>query len=505
MKNLMIMVGPPGSGKTTYSQNLTGYLRISQDDDGKFGHLDLFINCLRHGESMIVDRMNMTKAQRNTYLRKAKEYGFSTEIVVIEEPFQTCLYRCFARKDHPSLTNEQEIRGALMGFYQSYERPEQGEADKITFLKVDDKALEIRNKMTKIEKFESLVNQGYLRKSEKGNLVLYGYTDKCTFDRNWTKETKEARGIILDTTTNKVVARPFPKFFNLGEMEEVSFTNLPKEKYTVHEKVDGSLGILFYYDGEWQVATRGSFHSDQAKKGAEILKKYDMRHVPKNVTLLAEIIYPENKIIVDYGNEEKLVLLGAFNPETAVEITGQYLEAYSRVSGIPLAKTYNHTIEEMIELQKVLPKDNEGFVVRFDSGLRVKIKGEEYLRIAKIISHMSPISFWESIENGKVKVEYLQQLPEELRDQYEPIVKELEDQYNKVQAQIIMDVGNLPLTESDNIQDKEVKKKVGLFLKNDIIKHKVILFPYLYGQMNLVDNYIKKIIRPDGNQIRNLE
>jgi RNA ligase len=39
--------------------------------------------------------------------------------------------------------------------------------------------------------------------------------------------------------------------------------------------MDGSLGILFNYKGEWVLATRGSFTSDQSVKGTELLQKYD--------------------------------------------------------------------------------------------------------------------------------------------------------------------------------------------------------------------------------------
>ena len=126
-----------------------------------------------------------------------------------------------------------------------------------------------------LSKFDELVELGYLRRVENGPLVLYNYTDKCTYDKYWNEYTIIARGLILEKETGKVIAKPFPKFWNLGEREETFFKNLPELGYTPFEKLDGSLGILFYYDNKWNIATRGSFTSDQAIKGAEILKKYN--------------------------------------------------------------------------------------------------------------------------------------------------------------------------------------------------------------------------------------
>src|SRR5271170_895905 len=116
-----------------------------------------------------------------------------------------------------------------------------------------------------LSKFDELVEEGFLRISEKDSLILYGYTDRCTFDRHWNEYTLVARGLIIHKFSGQVVAKPLSKFFNLNETEETSFKNLPKDMpYEAFEKVDGSLGIIFNYNGVWQVATRGSFYSEQA-------------------------------------------------------------------------------------------------------------------------------------------------------------------------------------------------------------------------------------------------
>ena len=355
-----------------------------------------------------------------------------------------------------------------------------------------------------IAEFEKRVEEGFLRKSEKGDLVLYGYTDKCTFDRAWDEYTRVARGLILNKNTGQVVAKPFPKFFNLGEMEETFLTNLPTCGYKAYEKVDGSLGIIFYYDGEWQVSTRGSFYSDQAVMGKEILAQYDMSLVPKTLTLLAEIIYPENKIIVNYGQDRMLVLLGSFdtNGHEYSHITLQGLADYT---GMPLAKAYDYTIQDMITLQEHLKKDEEGFVVRFDNGLRVKIKGKEYLRIAKLMSSLSPLALWETMKDGKVDTFYLQQLPEELRADYEPYVVQLEQQYELIKLEIAESVNEVLQATSPNGFGDNWRKDVGLYLNDHDLKHSSAVFPVLLNNNIALSKYIMKQIRPTGNAIRSFE
>jgi RNA ligase len=134
-------------------------------------------------------------------------------------------------------------------------------------------------------------------------LTIWNYSLKTQYDNLWDEVTLQARGLVTDENGN-VVARTFKKFFNL---EEKKFT--PTSDFDVYEKMDGSLGIFFYYEGGWIMATRGSFTSDQAVKGYEMMFKYDFTSLHKNYTYLFEIIYPENRIVVQYDFED-LVLLG---------------------------------------------------------------------------------------------------------------------------------------------------------------------------------------------------
>jgi RNA ligase len=100
------------------------------------------------------------------------------------------------------------------------------------------------------------------------------------------------RGVITDDLTGKIIIKPFSKFFNY---EELRIDDIPWETSRciyIQEKMDGSLGILFNYAGEWILSTRGSFTSDQAIKGLEILKsKYNLDSFNPLFSYILDIIY----------------------------------------------------------------------------------------------------------------------------------------------------------------------------------------------------------------------
>ena len=87
-------------------------------------------------------------------------------------------------------------------------------------------------------------------------------------------------------------------------------------------------------------------------------------------------------------------MIGAFY-EDAIEMPWAAEVAVSAAyAEMPLANKYEHTIEEMIDLQATLSKNEERFCskIRYRA-IRLKIKGKEYLRIHKLISELSPYRF----------------------------------------------------------------------------------------------------------------
>lgn len=289
--------------------------------------------------------------------------------------------------------------------------------------------------LDKIVRLEALVGKGLLTKSETVDtlgrgLVLYNYTNACTYAGAWDEDTLNARGTIYDKATGEVVAQAFPKFFNLGEngLSQTECFQWDKP-LGIFEKVDGSLGIVYPTgSGGRAVATRGSFHSDQAKRATLMLSKYNLAWVLSNITLLVEIVYPENRIMVDYKDREELVLLAAFDGTT--ELPWETVEVLSSMTGMPIAEVHEHqgTLQDILMACKEWKwNEREGWVIRFNDGQRVKIKCTDYLRVAKLKAHMGPLAVWEAMSVGKAD-EYLQALPEELRVEAESIYQTLDGQ-----------------------------------------------------------------------------
>ena len=355
----------------------------------------------------------------------------------------------------------------------------------------------------RFEELEKRVEKGYLRKvvSPCGKLVLFNYTDKCIFDKAWDEYTLYSRGTVYEIETGNIVAHAFNKFFNYSEhTPEMQQKLLTETGFDVYEKADGSLGIIYFYDGEWRVNTRGSFTSDQAVKGKEILAKYDLSGIPRDVTLLAEIIYPENRIIVDYGDQEKLVLLGAY--QEGIDLNAEIYDLGRKLKMEVAKRMKFSTVDSLIEAREKLPAQEEGFVVRFKDGLRVKFKGVEYLRIARILSRCSPLAFWETMKKGKVDKQVLQEIPEEFRDEQEKIVDALEFNYRKVAQEVVMMITKIREEcglEEVEVLEPEHRRTVGLYLKDNKFEHSSVVFPFLLRNLEATERYFMKTIRPTGN------
>lgn len=133
MPKLVMLVGPAGSGKSTFAKDLVanGFVRISQDDQGKQRHMELFEASLKAGSDTVIDRMNFNKDQRNRYLIPAREAGYEIEIHVFHVSREECFKRMMARKDHPTVKTDQDANNALDTFFTKYERVEDSEATSV--------------------------------------------------------------------------------------------------------------------------------------------------------------------------------------------------------------------------------------------------------------------------------------------------------------------------------------------------------------------------------------
>ena len=119
-----------------------------------------------------------------------------------------------------------------------------------------------------LDGLDHLVDEGYItrRKHPSEDLFILNYTPKTQYEGFWNDVTLSCRGLIVDSA-GTIRARCFRKFFNYEEVfHEVSTRTSSSMHFKVYDKVDGSLGILYWVGDEPFIATRGSFESEQAKR-----------------------------------------------------------------------------------------------------------------------------------------------------------------------------------------------------------------------------------------------
>ncbi len=347
-----------------------------------------------------------------------------------------------------------------------------------------------------------------LRCADLGDLRIYTYTDNCVHEGQWNDVTLNSRGIILNRKTGEIVAQPFSKFFNVNEREDTRMETLPWDSgYQVFEKMDGWLGTLYRYNGEHRIATRGSFDGMGVGTWAtNMLSKHNLSNLPDEVTLMFELICPQTKIIVDYGGEEKLVLTAAFNRHTNEEYDWTQVEAWASEFGFELPRAFGNDIEEC---QRFLNKHDgtelEGFVIRFSSGLRVKIKGEDYRRRAAIVAHLSPLSIWRTMENGKVDTSTKEALDADYVELFDKYANELERQYRSLRQNIWKEYNAIVETfkagSADNGWELD-RKKFAQHVFSGKPQYPNMMFAMLDQKEKSVERFIMDRIRPTKNDLK---
>lgn len=191
----------------------------------------------------------------------------------------------------------------------------------------------------------------------------------------------ELRGIKFDAS-GKILARPFQKFFNVGERVDTQPDRLDfLQPHVITQKLDGSMIHPAIVDGALVLMTRIG-RTDVAVKAERHLTddlEMGLRHVlSTGITPIFEFTAPDNRIVIRYDKSE-LTLLAAREM-----VSGRYVEdlpGLANALGVPLVKHLSSewtTGPAFLDYARAVVGE-EGFVVRFASGLWVKAKGDDYV------------------------------------------------------------------------------------------------------------------------------
>lgn len=336
-------------------------------------------------------------------------------------------------------------------------------------------------------------------------ISILTYTRECQYGHIWTPVTMRCRGLIFDENTGAVVALPFPKIFVTAMHGVHDFAPpLPAEPFEIFQKADGSLIIAFHYAGRWHAASKGSFISEQAQWAQAVLDAADLSGLDPELTYLAEAIYPDNRIVVDYGQMEELVLLAAYRPADGTEEPLAEVAAHWKPIG-PAVRSWGlgdgvAELEELaatnttIDGATVSGTDEEGYVIRFASGARAKVKLSAYLTLHKLFTGTNERTIWEVLASGQDPAVLFDQVPDEfadwaravaagLREQHQQLIDEACDAYSGVMARLPVD----PDRKTFALEAVKTAHRSALFLLHD-------------GRDTAVNGWAWKQLKPRGDK-----
>lgn len=204
---------------------------------------------------------------------------------------------------------------------------------------------------------------------------------------------RECRGIKF-ALDESILARPFSKFFNLGEKPEVFEKAVDwSQDFVILDKLDGSMIHPIIIDGKVTYCTKmgptdiaAEVQSFANKKGHKAIFYNDFCYdlFKSGMTPIFEWCSRKQRIIIDYPND-RLVLTAIRDIVTGTYKTYDQMEALAIPYRVPVVGhwegdwsgigSFSQTVKER--------RDEEGYVIRFKSGHMLKIKNLWYLQLHK--------------------------------------------------------------------------------------------------------------------------
>lgn len=312
------------------------------------------------------------------------------------------------------------------------------------------------------------------RPSACGRKVSLNYDMIEAHDSN--KIAQQCRGLILAKADNCVfsgdqevvgetyiVARPFDRFFNLGQAEAA---NIDWDSAKFLNKEDGTL-IICYFDAfqrRWHVATRAVPEANLPIDGYDnmtfrklfdkalsdctgylSLDKFAERNLDTSVTYMFELCTPQNQIVVKYDKYE-IILLGARGTMTGQEIALDdpfFNPVFA--AGIKVVPEYSlSSTSDMIDfVTQRNPTEFEGIVACDSRFRRVKVKNAGYMALSRVkdSATKSPRGLMQMILIEKLDdfipllPEYLVERANLLQDGYRNLVHGYNHMYAKCMAE----------------------------------------------------------------------
>lgn len=234
---------------------------------------------------------------------------------------------------------------------------------------------------------EDLENEHGVFNTRHEDLIILNYDQIKSIKTN--PIVRECRALVLNVNDYSLVARSFPRFFNWGEVQE-EMKLFDFSSFDTYTKEDGSLALLYYYNGKWRANTRGSFGLDKMQwqdftwheamclaMGISNLQELD-KHLDRNLSYVCEFCSPWNKCVRKY-EVPRMIHLTTFRGE-------EELPYYTEKKLERVEMHHFNSIEQIEQfLLDIAKKDAtfEGLVMR-DANYRWKCKSASYVSLHKM-------------------------------------------------------------------------------------------------------------------------
>ena len=242
---------------------------------------------------------------------------------------------------------------------------------------------------------QQLDSSSLIHKKDLGEgIVSYNFTREAFYSQKWNKLSTTARGLFIDTKTNRICARSYPKFFQPEEVPATQWRNLEKNlkfPVTAYLKENGFLGIVSVYNNQLFIASKSTNQGEYKENFERILRTHTnidkLKEYLKanNCSAIFECVDPHNDPhIIEYINE-KVVLLDIVQNDFT-DTFKDYSEVFKLAKEIgckpkEMCATFN-TFEQLKHFVESFDKDFheeiEGFVFVDQNNFMIKYKTPFY-------------------------------------------------------------------------------------------------------------------------------
>lgn len=348
---------------------------------------------------------------------------------------------------------------------------------------------------------EKTLNDFSLKSKDYGHKVIIKYDQ---IGSNFThEEVREARGIILEKDTWKIMSWAFYKFFNSeeGHAPKIDFDNAH-----ILEKCDGTM-IQLYYDWvkeEWCVGTTGTAEGEgevNNKLGTtfttlfwETFEKVGGRkdYLWEGNTYVFELMTPYN-IVVKPHSISSLRLLSIRNLKQNIEHTYDEISKESEILNIPVVQAFNFpNLRNFRQLKKMfenMPWSEEGYVVVDENFNRVKLKNPAYVAVHHLKGKTSEHNIISIVKTNEVD-EFVSTFPERKEEIYK-----LKKSYDSLKEKLNFVWSMLRTNLPKNITKSEQKRFAILVfdtlkVQNVDTKFSGLFFGLKDGKIESVDDFL---------------